>query len=111
MTRTIGRQLAAIALLATMTVQISPATAFTLSSSVGGEKILSPQIEKVWCRWGCGGGWGWRGGRWGFWGPGAVVGGLAAGAIVGAAVAGSGPGPCWRRVVGPYGGVHWRNFC
>lgn len=46
MTRTIGRQLAAIALLATMTVQISPATAFTLSSSVGGEKIFRRRSRK-----------------------------------------------------------------
>jgi hypothetical protein len=109
MRRPKGWQSAAIAVLAMMAIQISPATAFTLSSSAGREELLSPQIEKVWCRWGCGGGWGWRGGHWGFWGPGAVVGGLAAGAVVGAAVAGS--GPCWRRVIGPYGGVHWRNVC
>jgi HTH-like domain len=110
---------------AMISVSVEPVSAFTLASS----SLLSPnasaQIEKVWWRggwgrggWGRGGwgggwrgGWGWRRGwgwRGGYWGPGAVIGGLAAGAVVGAAVAGG--GPCWRRVVGPYG-VFWRRVC
>ena len=107
-----GRCLGAIAAISMAAAQVGPATAFTLSSPAGA-KALSPQIEKVWwCRWGrCGPGWGWRPG-WGYWGPGAVIGGLAAGAVVGAAVAAApGPGPCWRSWVGPYGGVHWVRVC
>src|SRR5262249_28092816 len=46
--------------------------------------IDQPKLEQVWCRWGCGG-WGWHRG-WG-WRGGAVVGGLAAGALVGSALA------------------------
>jgi hypothetical protein len=104
-----GTFLSAIAAISMMAAQISPAAAFTLSSAAVGEKAFSPQIEKVWgCRWGCGGGWGWRGGHWGFWGP-AVAAGVVTGAVVGAAVAT--PYPCWRRVVGPYGGVHWARVC
>ena len=99
----IGTIAAALATASMIAAQVSSAEAFTLSST-GGEKVLPPQIERVWCRWGCGGGWGWRGGHWGFWGPAAVV-GLAAGAAV------AGPGPCWRRVIGPYGGVHWQRVC
>jgi len=99
----------AIAAVAMMAAQISPAVAFTLPSSAGVEKAVSPQVEKVWCRWRCGAGWGWRGGHWGYWGAGAVATGVAVGAIAGAAAAGS--GPCWRRVAGPYGGVHWARVC
>ena len=100
----------AIAATAMIAAQIGPATAFTLPSPAGVEKAVSPQVEKVWwCRWGCG----WRG--WG-WGAGAVAAGVATGAVVGAAAA---PyyyapyyyGRCWRRVVGPYGGVHWARVC
>jgi hypothetical protein len=117
-----SRCLGAIAAVSMLTAQIVPATAFTLSSPAGA-KVASTQTEKVWwCRWGCGPGWGWRRPGWGYWGPGAVVGGLAAGAVVGAAVAGAapvyapvapvyGPGPCWRRWIGPYGGVHWARVC
>jgi hypothetical protein len=75
------------------------------------------QVDKVyWRRWGHGG-----------WGPGAVIGGLAAGALLGGAYAygpgygygpgyyAYGPGPgyydgCMRRVWGPYG-PHWVNMC
>ena len=105
----------AIAAIAMMAAQISPATALTLYSPAGAEKAVSPQVEKVWwCRWGCGPGWGWRGGRWGYWGAPAVVGALAAGAVVGAAA--TAPyygyyGGCWRRVIGPYGGIHWVRVC
>jgi hypothetical protein len=106
----------AIAAIAMIAAQIGPATALTLPSPGGVEKAVSPQVEKVWwCRWGCGPGWGWRGGRWGYWGAGAVAAGVAAGAVVGAAAAapyyGGYYGGCWRRVVGPYGGVHWARVC
>jgi hypothetical protein len=67
-------------------------------------------VEKVF--WRGGGGWhggGWRGGGWrGGWGPGVVIGGLAAGALVGGYYGGyygpyangygygGGYGDCWR---------------
>ncbi len=113
----------AIAAIAMIVAQIGPATALTLPSPVGVKKAVSPQVEKVWCRWGCGPGWGWRGGRWDYWGAGAVAAGVAAGAVVGAAAgvaagavvgaAAGAPyyGSCWRRVIGPYGGVHWARVC
>jgi hypothetical protein len=109
-----GRYLGALAAISMAAAQITPATAFTLSSPTGA-KALSPQIEKVWwCRWGrCGPGWSWRPG-WGYWGPSPFVTGLAAGSVVGAAVAApvvAAPGPCWRRWIGPYGGVHWARVC
>jgi hypothetical protein len=101
----------AIAAVAMVAAQICPAAAFTLPSPGGVEKAVSPQVEKVWwCRWGCGPGWGWRYGRWGYWGP-AVAAGVVTGAVVGAAVAAPYYGGCWRRVVGPYGYVHWARVC
>ena len=45
-----------------------------------------------WCRWHYCGGY-YR--QWGWWGPGAILGGLAAGAIVGSAVAAHNAA-CWR---------------
>lgn len=104
----------AIAAIAMMAAQINPATALTLYSPAGAEKAVSSQVEKVlWCRWGCGRGWGWRGGSWGYWGAEAVVGALAAGAVVGAAAAPyySYPYGCWRRAIGPYGGATWVRVC
>jgi hypothetical protein len=103
----------AIAAVAMMAAEISPAAALTLPSPAATEKAISPQVEKAyWCRWGCGWGWrrpwgwgwrrpwgwgwGWRYGRWGYWGPG----------VAGTVVAGS----CWRRVLGPYG-WHWVRVC
>ena len=95
----------AIAAVAMMAAEISPAAALTLPSPAATEKAVSPQIEKTyWCRWGCGwrGGWGWRGygpgwgwryGGWGYWGPGAVV-----------------ASSCWRHVLGPYG-WRWARVC
>jgi hypothetical protein len=107
-----GALIGAIAAISMLAAQIGPVAAFTLPSPAGVEKAVSPQVEKVWwCRWGCGRGWGWRGGRWGFWGPAAVGGAVVAGAAVGAAVASPAPYPCWRRVVGPYGGIHWARVC
>ncbi len=103
----IGALSGAIAAIAMIAAQIGPATALTLPSPAGVDKAVSPQVEKVWwCRWGCGHGWGWRHGGWGYWGPGAVVGALAAGAVLGAAAAPyyGYPNGCWRRVIGSYGG-------
>ena len=97
----------AIAGAAMLGLSISPASAFTLSGPSLERPVAFAQIDKVWWR---GGGWGWRGGGWrggwgrgpgwgyrGYgWGPAAVVGGLAAGAIVGSALAAPyyyGPGP------------------
>ncbi len=113
MRQKIGALSGAIAAIAMMAAQLNPATALTVYSPVGVEKAVSPQIEKVWCRWGCGHGWGWRYGRGGYWGPGAVVGALAVGAVVGAAAAPyyGYPYGCWRRVIGPYGGVSWVRVC
>ena len=60
-----------------------------------------------------GGGWGWRGGGWGGgWGPG-VIGGLAAGAIIGGALAAPyayGYGGCYQYqpIYGP-GGAYLGN--
>ena len=124
------RGLATIMGFAMLAGSLSSGSAMTLATPTAVGAAASSQIEKVWyCRWNCGGwhpGWGyragygwvpgWRGYGWQGpgWGPAAVVGGVAAGAIVGAAVA---PppvyygGPCWRRWVGPNGGVHWRRVC
>jgi hypothetical protein len=106
------------------------ASAFTLASPSLSPSLAAASVDKVWWRGGWRGGWGWRGGGWGWrggwggwrgpgwgwrgygWGPAAVVGGVAAGAVVGSAL--SSPyyyGPCWRQVVGPYGGWHWRRIC
>jgi hypothetical protein len=120
------RLIGGIAAAAMLAVSLSPASAFTLSSPSLAPTVGSAQIDKVWWRgsWGGwrGGGWGWRGG-WGYrgpgwgwrgygWGPAAVLGGVAAGAVVGSAIAANGYyGPCWRQVVGPYGGWHWARVC
>ncbi len=103
-----ARCLGAIAAIAVLTADMSPASAFTVLSPGGVENAVSPQVEKVWCRWGCG--WGWRRPGWG-WGAGAVAAGVATGAIVGAAIAAPAYRGCWRRVIGPYGGVHWARVC
>jgi len=71
--------------------------------------VDAPKFEHVWCRWGCRHGWGWRG-------P-ALLGGLAAGAIIGGALAapyyGSGPYYGGSYYGGPYGGPYypgcWRS--
>ena len=106
----------------------SPASALTLSAPSLEQPLASLQIDNVqWrgCGWGrCGG---WRHHGWG-WGPGAVIGGLAAGALLGSAIVapgyyggyygdydrdyyggyygayyGSGYSHCWR---GYYGRLH-----
>jgi hypothetical protein len=119
-----SRSIAALAGVSMLALSLSPASALTLAGPSLEKSVASAQIDKVWWRggWGWrGGGWGWRGG-WGYrgwgWGPAAVVGGLAAGAIVGGAIAsrpyygyGYGYGPCWRQVVGPNGGPAWQRVC
>ena len=120
------RLIGGVAAAAMLGVSLSPASAFTLSTP-STPSVSSSHIDKIWWRggWGGGwrgGGWGWRGG-WGYrgpgwgwrgygWGPAAVVGGVAAGALVGSAIAANGYyGPCWRQVAGPYGGWHWARVC
>ncbi|HLH48282.1 MAG TPA: hypothetical protein VKV96_02980 [Roseiarcus sp.] len=105
--------IACVAGAAMLSLSLSPASAFTLSSPSLGPAASSASIEKA--------RWGWRHGGWG-WGPGAFIGGLAAGAIVGSALArpAYGPGyyyygpgyydPCWRWVAGPWG-WHWARVC
>jgi hypothetical protein len=120
--RAIGVAAAAMALFV-----VSPANAFPVSDlaptasapqpsiAVFREGIDTPKLDRVWCRWGCRGGY--------------FFGGLAAGALVGGALAapyyygpgpyyyggpygypgyyGYGPGPyCWRSVWTQYG---WRR--
>src|SRR5271170_3427518 len=133
---TLPRSRAMLALGAAMSLFVAcgPAGAFALSPeylsapttdqstiAVYREGVDAPKIDNVWyCRWGCRG-YGWRHGGWGWRGP-AVVGGLAAGAIIGGALAApyyaggpyyGGPGPyggCWRRVWGYYG-WQWVRYC
>jgi hypothetical protein len=92
----------------------SPAGADQSTAALYRQGVDAPKLEQVWCRWGCRHGWGWRG-------P-ALLGGLAAGAIIGGAMAApyygydpyyGGPyygGPyhpgCWRSVWTAYG---WRR--
>ena len=120
MTQKIGAVSGALTAVAMLAMEISPAAALTLPSPAATERAVSPPVEKAyWCRWGCGRGWGWhrpwgwgrpgwgyRYGRWGYWGPGAVAAGVATGAVVGVGVASS----CWRRVAGPHG-WRWVRVC
>ena len=109
-----GRPIAALAGVSMLFASLNSASAFTLSGPSLEMPIASAQINKVWWRGGWGCGWGRCGGGWGWWGPRAVVGGVVAGAVVGGAIAASGPGyygPCWRQVVGPYGGWQWQRVC
>jgi hypothetical protein len=108
-----SRSIAAATGVAMLALSLSPATALTLSGPPLGQSVASAQIDKVW----------WRRG-WG-WGPGAVLGGLAAGAIVGSAIAARpgyygpgyygpgyyGPDSCWRRAADPYGRWYWTRVC
>ena len=116
-----SRSVAALAGASMLALSLSPASAFTLTAPSLEQSVASSQIDKVWWRggwgWGWHRGWGWRGRGWG-WGPAAVVGGLAAGAVVGSAIAGPPPyyggpyyGNCWRQVVGPYGEWRWQRMC
>lgn len=114
-----SRSTAAVAGCAMLALSLSPAWALSIPGPSIDKAGVSAQTEKVYWRHRWGGGWGW--------GPGAVLGGLAAGALIGGAYAygpgyyGYGPGyygpgyygdygPCWRRVGGPYG-WHWARVC
>ena len=100
-----GRSTAALAGCAMLALSLSPASAMTIPGS--GASIdkagAQAQVDKVY----------WRHHGWG-WGPGAVIGGLAAGALLGGSYAydygpgyyGYSPGyygydGCMRRVWGP----------
>lgn len=108
-----SRSTAAFAGAAMLALSLSPAEALTLAGPPLGQSVASAQIDKVWWRRG----WGWG------WGPAAIVGGLAAGAIIGSHYYGPGyygpgyygPGPyyggCWRRVADPYGRLFWTRVC
>jgi hypothetical protein len=125
-TRNFALKLAGGAL--SLVVVCGTASAFTISDSLPStpsqstvsvyhEEVDAPKVDNVaWCRWGCGRrwgygpGWGYRG--WGWGGP-AVVGGLAAGAIVGSALAAPAYGyygGCWRQIWGPVG-WYWTRIC
>jgi hypothetical protein len=103
--RSVTNCLAALCGVFSVAVSLDPASAFTSPAPSLERSIVSSQIDKVW----------WRRGGWG-WGPAAVVGGLAAGAIVGSAIAapryyGPGYGPCWRQVADPSGVYYWQRIC
>jgi hypothetical protein len=107
-----SRSTAALAGCAMLALSLSPASAMTIPApGAVMDKAGHADIDKVW----------WRHRGWG-WGPGAIIGGLAAGALLGGAYAygngyyGYGPGyygyddGCMRRVWGYYG-PHWVNVC
>jgi hypothetical protein len=101
-----SRSIAAITVAAMLALSWNPASALTLSGPSLERSIASADIDKIWWRHG----WGWG------WGPGAVFGGLAAGALVGSYYYGHGPGyygygSCWRRAVDPYGRWFWTRVC
>jgi hypothetical protein len=117
-----SRSTAAVLGCAMLALSLSPASALTIPAPSIDKAAASAPIDKVYWRRHWGGGWGW--------GPGAVLGGLAAGALLGGGAYyaygprdyGYGPGyyegpgyygdygPCWRRVGGPYG-WHWARVC
>jgi len=113
-----GRSIAALAGVAILAVTLSPAEALTLPGPSLAPPVAEAQIDKAF--WRHGGGWG-RGRGFG-WGAGALVGGLAAGALIGSYYGpgyyGYGPGyyygpgydPCLRRVWGPWG-WRWARVC
>lgn len=97
--------LAAITGVAMLAGSLSSGSAMTVATPTALRPDASSQIEKVWyCRWNCGGwhsGWGYRA-SYG-WTPGWRGYGWRAPVYYG--------NPCWRRWIGPYGGVHWRRVC
>ena len=101
-----ARSIAALASVSMLVVSLNPASAFTLAAPSLHQHFASAEAQNVWwCRWNCGP-------RGPGWVPAAVLGGLLAGAVVGAAVAAPHyRDPCWQRWVGPYGDVEWRRAC
>jgi hypothetical protein len=71
-------------------------TAVVIAATLGLTALATSSPADAWWRGGWGG-WGWRGG-WG-WGPGPFWGGVAAGAVVGGALA----APYYYRGYYPYG--------
>lgn len=111
--RRFSAALTGVSMLAT---SLNAASALTIGDAAFEHSVASPQVQDVWyCRWNCGGwhpgwgyrpGWGWQAG-WrgpGWQGPGWGV------AVVGVPPVVHG-GPCWRRWIGPNGGVHWTQVC
>ena len=62
----VGGFAAALAGAAMLAISSAPASAFTLTSPSLEKPVAMADIQHVWCRWGCGGGWGYHRG----WGPG-----------------------------------------
>jgi hypothetical protein len=109
--RTASRSTAALAGISMLATSLSPAWAFTAPGPTL-QASISSQIEDIQFK------------RWG-WAP-ALVGGVAAGAIIGSALAAPryygpayyGPGyyspdygPCWRREIDPWGREFWARAC
>jgi hypothetical protein len=90
---------------------VSPARGFDLIGPISSPQLESSNVQTVQYR-----GWGWGA---------AAVGGLAAGAIIGSALApryygpaygapvyyDGGYGPCWRQEVDAYGRWFWARVC
>jgi hypothetical protein len=113
-----NRSIAAGLGIAMIALSLTPASALTLPGPQLGQAMASAQVDKVY----------WR--RWG-WGPVGILGGLAAGAVVGSAIAGPGYygygpgyyrpyygygpagyyGDCWRRSWDYYGRPYWARVC
>jgi hypothetical protein len=107
--RTASRSIATLAGISLLVTSLSPAWAFTVPGST---LQSSAPIEQVQFR---------------RWGPAAIIGGVAAGAIIGSAIAApryygpayyDGPryygpdyGPCWRREIDPWGREFWARAC
>ena len=108
----IRKAFAALAGAAFLMASAADASAFTLGGDARAQVAAGSDIQQVWCNgYRCGPGWGWRHGRWGYWGPGAVIGGVVAGAIIAGAVANSYHGPCWRRFYDAWGRPYWGRVC
>jgi len=61
---------AALAGAAMLAISSAPASAFTLASPSLEKPVAAADIDHVFCRWHCGGGWGWHRGWGPGWGPG-----------------------------------------
>jgi hypothetical protein len=108
-----NRCLAALCGVSALTMSLSPASAFLASGPALHGAMASPTTPVQYRRWG--------------WGPGALIGGLAAGAIIGSAIAApryyepaydDAPrfyapdyNSCWRREIDPWGREFWERAC